>query len=99
MFFLERDAPNNNISLADKLVEQIADKIFNMAFLQLAAVVIKVSGLPCKIFENKTFAFLCSEQSDQDGNKTYMAVKIEPHMIKHHVACADILEDERFDFA
>jgi hypothetical protein len=42
---------NNNISQRRtdlphiaRLVEQTADKIFNMAFPQLAAVVIKVSG-------------------------------------------------------
>lgn len=99
MFFEEKGARNPNIPFAARLVEQTANKIFNMAFPQLAAVVIKVSGLPSKIFEDETFAFLHSEQVCPDGKKKYMAVKIEPHMIKHHVACADILEEERFVFA
>jgi hypothetical protein len=99
MFFEENDAPprpNPNIPFADRLVEQMANKIFNTAFPQLAAVVITVSGLPSKIFEDKTFAFLRSEQIGPDGGKMFVAVKIEPHMVKHHVACADILEEERF---
>ena len=99
MFFEEKDAPNPNIPFAARLVEQTANKIFNMAFPKLAAVVIKVSGLPSKIFEDETFAFLRSERISLEGKKTYMAVEIEPHMIKHHVACAEILEGERFVFA
>lgn len=98
MFFDEGDAPNPNIPFANRLIEQTANKIFNMAFPQLAALVIKVSGFPSKIFE-ETFAFLRSEQFvGPDGKKKYMAVKIEPHMIKHRVACANILEEERFAF-
>ena len=96
---MEEDTPNPNIPFADRFVKQMANKIFNMAFPQLAAVVIKVSGIPSKIFEDETFAFLRSEKVGPDGKKTYMAVRIEPHMIKHHVACVDILEDERFVFA
>ena len=79
-----------------RLVEQTANKIFNTAFPQLAAVVITVPGLPCKIFEDKTFAFLRSEQTGPGGGKVFVAVKMEPHMVKHHVACTDILEEERF---
>ena len=95
MFFEEKDAPNPNIPFAARLVEQTAKKIFNMAFPQLAAVVIKVSGLPSGIFKDETFAFLRSERVGPEGKKTYIAVKIEPHMIKHHVVYADILEEER----
>jgi hypothetical protein len=98
MFFEEGEAPNPNIPFAGRLVEQTANKIFNTAFPQLAAVVIKVSGLPSKVFEDRTFAFLRSEQTGPDGGNVYVAVKIEPHMVKHHVACADILEEERFTY-
>jgi hypothetical protein len=90
MFFEEVGASDPNIPFAERLVEQTANKIFNTAFPQLAAVVIKVSGLPCKFFEDETFAFLRSEQTGPDGEKVYVALKIEPHMVKHHVACADI---------
>lgn len=102
MFFVDDDTPggsNSNIPFADRLVEQVANKIFNTAFPQLAAVVITVSGLPSQMFEEKTFAFLRSEQIGPDGGKTFVAMKIEPHMIKHHVECADILEEERFVLA
>lgn len=102
MFFVDDDTPrrsNPDIAYASRLVEQITNKIFNTAFPQLAAVVITVSGLPSQIFEDKTFAFLRSEQIGLDGGKTFVAVKVEPHMVKHHVACADILEEERFVFA
>lgn len=99
MFSEEKGAPNPNIQYTARLVEQTANKIFNMAFPQLAAVVIKVSGLLSEIFKDETFAFLRSEHIGPDGKKTYTAVKTEPHMVKHHVACADILEEEKFVFA
>ena len=79
-----------------RLVEQTANKIFNMRFPQLTAVVIKVSGLPDGTIEDGIFAFLRSEQAGPGGTKVYVAMKMEPHMIKHHVACAKILEEERF---
>ncbi|KAM0710952.1 hypothetical protein Q7P35_001691 [Cladosporium inversicolor] len=84
MFFVDDDIPggsNPNIPSADLL---------------LAAVVITVSGLPSQLFEEKTFAFLRLEQIGPDCGKTFVAVKIEPHMVKHHVTCADILEEETF---
>jgi hypothetical protein len=99
MFIEEGDVLNPNIPFVERLVEKTANKIFNTAFPQLAAVVIKVSGLPSKVFEDRIFAFLRSEQVGSDGGKLFVAVKIEPHMIKHHVACADILEEERFTYA
>jgi hypothetical protein len=45
------------------------------------------------------FAFLRSKRVGANGEKVYEAVKFEQHMIKHHVARADILEAERFVFA
>ena len=67
MFFEEDKRPNPNIPFAGRIGEQTVNKIFNMAFPQLAAVVIKVSGLPCEIIEDETFAFLRSEQAGPDG--------------------------------
>lgn len=89
-----RDADMSSLS---RLVEQTANKIFNLTIPQLTAVVTKVSGMPDELMEDGIFAFLRS--AGPDGGSTYVAVNVEPHMIKHHVACADILEEERFNYA
>lgn len=54
MIFEEDGAPNPNIPFAERLVEQIAKKIFNTPFSQLDTVMIEVSGLPPAVFEDKT---------------------------------------------
>lgn len=50
-------------------------------------------------FELCKFGFLRSSQPNFFGRTTYAARSIEPHMAKHRIPYADVLEEERFVFA
>jgi hypothetical protein len=78
------------------LVHQLANKIFNMANSDLAAIAIQLSKPFSTRADQGKFAFLRSKSVGPDGKETSVAVQIEPHMVKHHVVCADVLEEERF---
>lgn len=101
MFIVEEEAPRTGKtsmrSLAS-LAEQTVNKIFNTAFPKLAALVIRVSVLHSETAEDEIFAFFRSEHVEMDGERMFVAVKIEPHMVKHNVACADVLDEEEFVF-
>jgi hypothetical protein len=76
----------------------IAGKIFGWKLPKLTAVVVVFEGSQVQLRTTRNFAFLRSKEVDSAGDEKFVAIPIEPHMIKHHVPCADILEDERFVF-
>jgi len=82
-----------------RTVTRTAERIFALKLPKLAAVVFVVEGQRSHLLTHNRFAFLRSKVVDQTGEERYIPVPVEPHMVKHHVPCADILEPERFVFA
>jgi hypothetical protein len=81
-----------------RVVQLAAEKIFGWKLPKLTALVFEVSGQRSPQLTEKTFAFLRLKKLNLDGDEIYTALSVEPHMVKHHVPCADILEEERFVF-
>ena len=79
-------------------VNQAAEYIFAMKLSNLTAVIITVTGSRRRLLTRDQFAFLRSKQLGQDGVMRTSVVEVEPHMVKHHVPCADILEPDKFVF-
>jgi hypothetical protein len=82
-----------------RTVQKAAEDIFKWKLPKLTAVVFVVDGERALQMKVRTFAFLRSKEGDSTGNERFAAIPIEPHMVKHHVPCADILQDEKFVFA
>jgi hypothetical protein len=82
-----------------RTVQRSAERIFSLELPKLTAVVFEVHGERKCLLTHNRFAFLRSQQADQTGGERCLAIAVEPHMVKHHVPCADILEAERFVFS
>jgi hypothetical protein len=81
-----------------RTVKEATEQIFALKLPKLTAVVFVVSGERDKPLTQKRFAFLRSKQLGQDGVIRSSVVQVEPHMVKHHVPCADILDPDKFVF-
>jgi hypothetical protein len=79
-------------------VKSITEEVLALKLPKLMAVVIKVNGGRSYLMTHDKFAFLRSKQLGQDGVMRTSVVQVEPHMVKHHVPCADILEPDKFVF-
>jgi hypothetical protein len=97
---MESDTPTQMLCMPPVLreVKKLAENIFEWKLPKLTAVVVVVEWQRSYLLKKKSFAFLRSKEVDSTGNERFVAVPIEPHMVKHHVPCADILEDEKFVF-
>lgn len=97
----ETDTPTQSLCMLRILrtVKPVAEEIFGWKLPKLTAVVLVVEGPRTSLLKESRFAFLRSKSVDSSGKDRYVAVAVEPHMVKHHVPCADILEDEKFVFA
>jgi len=82
-----------------RTVKEAADKIFALNLPKLTAVVFVIEGEQHLKLPPIRCAFLLSKELDQDGVLRSSVVPVEPHMVKHYVPCADILEEEKFVFA
>lgn len=75
-----------------------AEKISGWKLPKLAVVVFVVEGARDDLLKVKKFAFMRSKEVGPSGEERFAAIAIEPHMVKHQVPCADILEEEKFVF-
>lgn len=82
-----------------RTVRRAAEQIFALKLPKLTAVVFVVEGQRSHRMTHNRFAFLCSNQLDRGGVMKSSVIPVEPHMVKHHVPCADILEPDKFVFA
>lgn len=82
-----------------RTVRKVAEQIFALELPKLTAVVFVVSGQRDHLLTHNRFAFLLSKRLDQDGVMRSSVIPMEPHMVKHHVPCADILGEDKFLFA
>lgn len=82
-----------------RTVRRAAEQIFALQLPKLVTVVFVVSGKRSNRLTRNRFAFLRTKQLDQNGVMRSSVVPVEPHMVKHHVPCAEILEPDRFAFA
>lgn len=80
-------------------VRSLAQKIFAWRLPKLTALVLVVEGVRVGLLKQRTFAFLRSETVGPAGKVKHGIIAVEPHMVKHHVPCADILEEDKFVFA
>lgn len=65
----------------------------------MTAVVFVIDGDLSSLLTHNQFAFLRSKQMYEDVVMWSSVVPVEPHMVKHHVPCTDILEPDKFVFA
>jgi hypothetical protein len=82
-----------------RTVKRAAEQIFGLKLPKLTAVVFVIEGHRDRLLTHRRFAFLRLKQMGQDGVMRTSVVQMEPHMVKHHVPCADILEPDKFVFA
>ena len=82
-----------------RTVKRAAEQIFGLKLPKLTAVVFVIEGERYELLTHNRFAFLLSKQLGKDGVMRSSVVQVEPHMVKHHVPCADILEPDKFVFA
>jgi hypothetical protein len=76
-----------------------ADQVLRWDMPKLTAVVFVVDGERSRELKQWWFAFLRTKHVDPFGKQRHVIVPIEPHMVKHHAPCADILDEEKFVFA
>jgi hypothetical protein len=95
------DTPTQMLCMPPVLrtVQRAEDKIFGWKFPKLAALVFVIEGQKGPWMTEKTFAFLRSKKLSPTGEEVPIGLPVEPPLVKHHVPCADILEDEKFVFA
>jgi hypothetical protein len=87
--------------VVQRQAKRVADVVLSTLALNcptLAAVVIKTTWHITDAGP-LVHAFSKSKQIDLYGRPTIVGMAVEPHMVKHHVPCADILEAEKFVFA
>ena len=82
-----------------RTVKAATETIFGLGLQRLTAVVFEADGDGDSLVTQTPFAFLRSNQLDLDGVIRSRVMQVEPHMVKHHVPRADILEPDKFVFA
>lgn len=94
----ETDTPTQMLCMppVTREVKSLAHKIFEWRLPKLTALVLVVEGSRVRLLKQDTFAFLQSIKVSPAGKVKHIVTALEPHMVKHHVPCADILEEDKF---
>jgi hypothetical protein len=86
----------------ERVIKRTVDKIFSSLAVScpsLTVVILKVDGRTVERWEDDgTQSFLRSKQIDLYGQTRVVDMFVEPHMVKHHEPCAEILEPKNFGF-